>query len=148
MSLLLRTLGWAGFVALCLALAPHAQAVPLAQAAALDIGNQPVAAGAITVASVTATQDGFVAAFRDTAGSPGDLLGATPVKKGTNAGVKIAIKGDVPNGTKVWVRLHIDAGTLGTLEFPGADVPARGADGNAVQKQLVIQPAAAPAAAT
>lgn len=150
MSPRLRTIGLPGFVVfvLLLMLSLKAQAAPRPQAAALDVSNQAVVGGGITVASVTAAQDGFVAAFEDDGGAPGDLLGSTAVKKGTNANVKLALTGTVANGAKVWVRLHIDAGTVGKLEFPGADVPAKGADGKDLQKQITIQVAAAAAAAT
>lgn len=144
MSSRLRTLGLSGFAAFVfmIVFSLDAQAAPGFQAAALDVADQALEGGAISVASVTAAQDGFIAAFQDNGGTAGALLGGTSVKKGTSTKVKIPVTGTLPNGAKVWVRLHIDAGTAGKLEFPGPDLPVKGADGKDLQKQIVIQVAA------
>ncbi len=45
-------------------------------------------------------------------------------------------------GGKLWPMLHIDAGTVGTYEFPGADAPVM-ANGAIVMKQISVTAAAA-----
>src|SRR6266498_2662181 len=130
------------------AAAPAPAAAPAAQpTVAVDAGDQPVVDGAITVASVTAGQDGWIAAHLDENGAPGKVLGQTAVKTGDNKDVKIKLSEDVPVGGKLWPMLHIDAGTIGTYEFPGADVPVKDAAGNIVMKQITVTAAGgAPAA--
>src|SRR5262245_55318590 len=104
--------------------APAPAAAPAAQpSGAVDASDQPLVDGAITVASVTAGQDGWIVAHLDENGAPGKVLGQTAVKTGENKDVKIKLSEDVPAGGKLWPMLHIDAGTVGTYEFPGADVP-------------------------
>src|SRR6266545_3101730 len=131
------------------AAAPAPAAAPAAQpTVAVDAGDQPVVDGAITVASVTAGQDGWIVAHLDENGAPGKVLGQTAVKTGDNKDVKIKLSEDVPVGGKLWPMLHIDAGTIGTYEFPGPDAPVI-VDGNIVMKQIAVTApaAAAPAAA-
>jgi len=132
--------------------APAPAAAPAAQpSGAVDASDQPLVDGSITVASVTAGQDGWIVAHLDENGAPGKVLGHTAVKTGENKDVKIKLSEDVPAGGKLWPMLHIDAGTVGTYEFPGADVPVKDAAGNIVMKQIAVTaasaaPAPAPAA--
>jgi LPXTG-motif cell wall-anchored protein len=124
--------------------APAPAAAPAAQpSGAVDASDQPLVDGAITVASVTAGQDGWIVAHLDENGAPGKVLGHTAVKAGENKDVKIKLSEDVPAGGKLWPMLHIDAGTIGTYEFPGADVPVKDAAGNVVMKQISVTAAAA-----
>jgi len=128
--------------------APAPAAAPAAQpSGAVEASDQPVVDNTITVASVTAGQDGWIVAHLDDNGAPGKVLGETAVKAGENKDVKIKLSEDVPVGGKLWPMLHIDAGTIGTYEFPGADVPVKDASGNIVMKQIAVTAAGgAPAA--
>jgi LPXTG-motif cell wall-anchored protein len=142
--------GMAGTVTVQEAAAPQPTAAPAPAAGAptgsVDAADQPVVDGSITVASVNAGQDGFIVAHLDEGGQPGKVIGHTAVKKGDNKDVKIKLEQDVKAGDKLWPMLHIDAGTVGTYEFPGADVPVI-VNGNVVMKQITITEAApAPAA--
>jgi len=109
----------------------------------VDVADQPIVDSAITVANVTAGQDGWIVAHLDEGGKPGKVIGHTAVKKGENKDVKITLSESVPVGGKLWPMLHIDAGTIGTYEFPGADAPVKDAAGNIVMKQITVT--AAPA---
>jgi len=93
--------------------------------------------GSITVADVTATVDGWIVAHLDEGGKPGKVIGHTAVKAGDNKNVAIKLEEAVPAGGKLWPMLHIDAGTIGTYEFPGADAPVV-VNGNVVMKQISI----------
>ena len=111
--------------------------------------DQPVVGGAITVANVTAAADGWIVAHLDEGGKPGKVLGQTLVKAGTNANVQIKLSQAVDVGAKLWPMLHLDAGTAGTYEFPGPDVPIKDAAGNIVMVQISVTAApTAPAAPT
>ena len=70
------------------------------------------------------------------------MIGQTAVKKGESNNVVIKLGEDVPVGGKLWPMLHIDAGTIGTYEFPGADGPVV-VNGNVVMKQISVTAAAA-----
>jgi LPXTG-motif cell wall-anchored protein len=133
-------------------------AAPAAPAAAepsgsVDVGDQAISNGSITVANVAAGQDGWIVAHLDEGGKPGKVIGQTAVKQGDNKNVAIKLSEDVAVGGKLWPMLHIDAGTIGTYEFPGADVPVI-VGGNIVMKQIAVvaaataQPAPAPAPTT
>jgi LPXTG-motif cell wall-anchored protein len=128
------------------ALVPMAGAAPAAQTptGTVDAADQPIVDGSITVASITSGQDGWIVAHLDEAGAPGKVIGQTQVKTGDSKDVKIKLSQDVPAGGKLWPMLHIDAGTAGTYEFPGADVPVV-VSGNVVMKQIAVT-ASAPAA--
>src|SRR4029079_8426276 len=99
----------------------------------------------VSVAKVTAGQDGWIVAHLDEGGKPGKVIGNTAVKKGENKNVVIKLSEDVPAGGKLWPMLHIDAGAIGTYEFPGPDAPVI-VGGNIVMKQIAVTAAAAAAA--
>ena len=127
--------------------APAAAAPAQQSGGSVDASDQAIANNAITVANVNAAQDGWIVAHLDEGGKPGKVLGQTAVKTGDNKNVAIALSEAVPVGGKLWPMLHIDAGTIGTYEFPGADSPAKDASGNIVMKQITVTAAgAAPAA--
>ncbi|HWQ11295.1 MAG TPA: cupredoxin family copper-binding protein [Roseiflexaceae bacterium] len=127
--------------------AAPAQQAPAQQAptGAVEAADQPVVSREITVAKVTAGQAGWIVAHLDEGGRPGRVLGQTAVPAGESTNVKIALSEDVPVGGALWPMLHIDAGTVGTYEFPGADVPVM-AEGAPVMKKITVTAAgAAPA---
>lgn len=129
--------------------APAAAPAPAAQAqptGSVDAGDQPIVDGAITVANVTAGQVGWIVAHLDEGGKPGKVLGQTAVQPGDNKNIKIMLSEAVPVGGKLWPMLHVDVGTVGTYEFPGADVPVKDAAGAVVMKQIAVTAAGQPAA--
>lgn len=128
---------------------PTAVAAPAGAAptGSIDVANQAVANDAITVASATISQDGWIAVHK--AGPDGKLLltplvGLIQIKAGDNKNVVIKLTEPVAAGAPLWPMLHIDAGTIGTYEFPnGADVPVA-ANGAPVMKQITVAAAGAP----
>ena len=129
------------------ALVPMAGAAPAAQtpSGTVDAADQSIVDGSIVVASITAGQDGWIVAHVDENGAPGKVIGQTAVKTGDSKDVKIKLGEDVPAGGKLWPMLHIDAGTIGTYEFPGPDAPVV-VNGNVVMKQITVTAPAAPPA--
>lgn len=108
---------------------------------AVVVSDQPLKNGTITVASVTASVDGWIVAHLDENGGPGKVIGETLVKAGDNKNVVIKLSENVPVGGKLWPMLHIDAGTKGTYEFPGPDVPVK-VGNDIVMKQISVTAAA------
>ncbi|HEU5100023.1 MAG TPA: hypothetical protein VFU22_13435, partial [Roseiflexaceae bacterium] len=141
----LRWLGMAGLIGLMalFAFAPIAGAAPLAQAAdSVNAADQPISNGSIVVAEVNASQDGWIAVHLDEGGKPGPVIGHAAAPKGKTTNLSIKLEQDVPVGGKLWPMLHIDAGTIGTYEFPGPDAPVV-VNNNIVMKQISITAAAA-----
>ncbi len=100
--------------------------------------NDQPAGSTLTVAKVVAAQDGWITVHANTADNkPGDQLGHTLVKAGENANVVVNLSPTPKAGDKVWPMLHIDAGVIGTYEFPGADAPVI-INGNIVMKQITL----------
>jgi hypothetical protein len=134
--------GLIGLMAL-FALAPSAGAAPRAQAAdSVNAADQAISNGSIVIAEVNATQDGWIAVHIDQGGKPGAVIGHAAAAKGKTSNLAIKLEQDVPAGGKLWPMLHIDAGKIGTYEFPGPDAPVV-VDGNIVMKQISITAAAA-----
>jgi LPXTG-motif cell wall-anchored protein len=129
-------------------LAPLASAAPARQdpTGTVDASDQAIVGGEITVAKITAGQDGWIVAHLDEGGKPGKVIGETLIKAGDSSNVKIKLSEDVPVGGKLWPMLHIDAGTIGTYEFPGPDAPVV-ANGAPVMKQITVTAAATSAPA-
>jgi LPXTG-motif cell wall-anchored protein len=133
--------GMAGTVTVGEAAAPAAPAAD-APSGSVEASDQPLVDGGITVAKVTAGQDGWIVAHLDEGGKPGKVIGNTAVKTGDNANVKIKLSENVAAGGKLWPMLHIDAGAIGTYEFPGPDAPVI-VGGNIIMKQISVTEAAA-----
>ena len=143
-----QRLQWLGMASLIgvialFALASTAGAAPLAQATdTVAAADQAISNGSIVVAEVNASQDGWIAVHIDQGGKPGAVIGHAAAPKGKTSNLTVKLEQDVPVGGKVWPMLHIDAGTIGTYEFPGPDAPVV-VDGNIVMKQISITAAAA-----
>lgn len=94
---------------------------------ALQVSDQAVKNGSITVTKATISEDGWVVVHK--AGPDGKLLltpviGMTQVKAGDSSNVTIKLTEDVAVGAPLWPMLHIDVGQKGTYEFPnGPDTP-------------------------
>ena len=133
----LRMAGLIGLMALFM-LAPVAGAAPLQQAAdSVDAADQALSNSTLVVATVNSSVDGWIAVHIDQEGKPGPVIGHAAAPKGETKNLAIKLDQNVPVGGKVWPMLHIDAGTIGTYEFPGADAPVV-INNNIVMKQVSI----------
>ena len=117
---------------------PTAAAAPATMAEdSLTAGDQTIKNDTVVVGMVVATVDGWVVVHESNADGtivlPG-IIGKTQVKAGMTHNVEIKLDKQVANGAKLWPMLHIDAGQIGTYEFPGADTPVT------VNGQIVMQP--------
>jgi len=110
-----------------------------AGAPAVTISDQKLASdNSLTVDKVIAAVDGWIVIHADNNGAPGTVLGHAAVKAGENDSVKVTLDDVNDLGTVAWAMLHIDAGTMGTYEFPGADVPVKDASGNIVMMKFNV----------
>jgi LPXTG-motif cell wall-anchored protein len=126
---------------------------PAAVTPMVEASDQRIVDNSVTVARVVAAQDGWIVIHTNTAENrPGPVIGQSPVKAGENANVRVQLSQTPQPGDKLWPMLHIDAGTIGTYEFPGADGPVQ-ANGMVVMVQITVlgdqaqAPAASPVAA-
>jgi hypothetical protein len=102
-----------------LALAPAAWA---AGTPSVTVANQEVTSDSVTVAQIVSNGPGWIVIHKEVNGGPGPVVGYAPVKDGTNT--KVVVKIDTYTATpRLFAMLHTDAGTIGTYEFPGSDVP-------------------------
>ena len=88
------------------------------------VEDQAVKNGTVTIEGVNAFEDGWIVIHNVKNGKFAEVIGQAPVKKGgvTNVVVKI----DTTKATKeLNAMLHMDKGTIGTYEFPGADAPVK-----------------------
>ena len=150
--------GMSGVITVLAAAQPQAPAQPQATAApapggaevtgSLDVADQPVVNGTITIAKATISQDGWVVVHK--AGPDGKLLltpviGQTQIKAGDNANVVIKLTEPVQAGAPLWPMIHVDSGVKGTYEFPnGPDAPAPG-DKATVQIKVLAAGGSSPA---
>lgn len=132
---------------------PSPAASPAAVTPMVEANDQPIVDTSITVARVVAAQDGWIVIHTNTADNrPGPVIGYAPVRAGENRDVRVPLSQMPQPGDRLWPMLHIDAGTIGTYEFPGADGPVQ-ANGMIVMVQITVladqaqAPAAAPPAA-
>jgi len=113
---------------------------------ALDVSDQPIKDGSITVAKATISQDGWLVVHK--AGPDGQLLltpviGMVQLKAGDTTNVVVKLTEAVAVGAPLWPMLHIDEGQKGVYEFPnGPDVPV--ASEKATVK-ITVKAAGAPA---
>lgn len=101
----------------------------------VSVKDQVVMGSSVVVDKVVAVQDGWIVIHAGD--KDGTVLGYAPVKAGQNNNVDVDI--DLTKGTPtVSAMLHVDAGKIGTYEFPGADVPVKGTDGAVVNVPFKI----------
>ncbi|MEW5830147.1 MAG: hypothetical protein AB1846_14735 [Chloroflexota bacterium] len=109
-------------------------AMPMA--ASVEIGDQAIEHGAVTVAKVNAAVDGWVVIHVEAEGKPGPVIGYAQIPAGESKDVKVSV--DASQATpKLFAMLHVDEGTKGTYEFPGADAPVK--DGEMIVMQAFDQ---------
>src|SRR5260221_11647541 len=91
----------------------------------------------ITVPYVLAKQDGWMVIHSTADKAP--VIGYAPVKAGLNQGVQVKISDPTTITPEVIAMLHVDAGTKGTYEFPGADAPVVDPPGQPVAPLMLVK---------
>jgi len=97
--------------------------------------------GEVVIEQVKASENGWLVVHASQNGAPGTVLGQAPVQVGENLNVVVMLdtmaSNAVSSGDTLWAMLHVDRGTEGTYEFPGADVPVK-FDGSVVMMPFVV----------
>ena len=117
---------------------PYAASSPEAPTtlAFVKVSDQNLGEDRVTVAQVNAAVDGWVVIHTEADGKPGPVIGYAQVPAGESTDVEVTV--DASKATpKLFAMLHVDEGTKGTYEFPGADVPVK--DGDMVVMQAFNQ---------
>lgn len=96
------------------AAAANAEAMIQAPASAMVTSDE------IIIDLVKSPEAGWLVIHAGTDGQPGDMLGYVAVPAGETKGVKVTLSEVAPD---MIAMLHVDEGTAGTYEFPGADGP-------------------------
>ncbi len=95
------------------------------------VEDQTLAAdGTLTIPYVLVSQDGWLVIHAGDAS--GTVLGHTAIKKGLNEGIMVKIDDPSKLTDQVSAMPHIDAGTIGTYEFPGPDAPVKDTAGKVI----------------
>lgn len=118
-----------GLALVLLLLAPTvlAQMTPL-----IEVNDQAIEEGMVTVARATSQGPGWMVIHADDEGSPGAVIGYTALQDGENTDVMVEI--DVQQATEtLYAMLHTDTGEVGTYEFPDGDPPVEAEGGVVVQ---------------
>jgi hypothetical protein len=88
----------------------------------VTVNDQAIQDSTVTIAQVVSDGPGWIVIHADQDGAPGPVVGHAAVSDGENNNVVVTI--DTAQGTStLYAMLHMDAGTVGTYEFPGADGP-------------------------
>ncbi len=118
--------------------APAGAGAAAAVTGSLDAADQTSSDGkTIKVSAVNITgSTGFIAIHADASGQPGPVVGHMAIPEGDSKDVVVTLDAPITTGA-YWPMLHLDAGTIGTYEFPGPDGPVKsGAD--IVMKKITI----------
>lgn len=95
----------------------------------VQVPDQPIAGGGVTVPLVEATKVGWIVIRESKAdGTPNmsGSIGRARVSIGINRQEQIALSKQIGTGTKLWAMLHEDTGSLGKFEYTSSavvDVP-------------------------
>lgn len=137
-----RRLYWLGLLpalavalAACGSAAPEVTDEPIATEPAaqvepsVTVSDQDASGGTVTIDEIVAAEPSWIVIHTEQNGGPGPIVGYAAVPQGTSA--EVAVEIDAAAATPVlYAMLHIDAGAVGTYEFPGADVPVAGEQTN------------------
>jgi hypothetical protein len=124
------------FLALFSLLAVGCVSMPTPGKASIEVYDQIPSMDTLKVQGVYSVGPGWIVIHADTNGTPGEVLGYAAVKDGLNTDVKVTIAMDKKT-PKLIAMLHVDAGTVGVYEFPGADVPVKDGD-KIVMKEFTL----------
>ncbi len=86
--------------------------------------------GVVTVPAALIKEDGWMVIHATSEGAP--VIGYAPLKAGLNKDIQVEVDMAMYTTGGLLAMLHADAGTVGTYEFPGADVPLRDAAGQII----------------
>ena len=93
----------------------------------VDVSDQDFGHGVVMVKKVNTDVDGWIVIHTEADGKPGPVIGFAQVPAGESSNVAVRI--DASKATpKLFAMLHMDAGVIGTYEFPGDDVPIKDGD--------------------
>ncbi len=126
------------FAALGFLLALVLPAAAQEMGAAVRVDDQAVLDSRVTIAEVVSNGPGWLVIHLNADGKPGPVIGYAAVKDGSNRQVVVAVDAKRAAGG-LFAMLHTDAGSVGTYEFPGPDVPAMAAGGMVNVPFLVSQ---------
>jgi plastocyanin len=102
--------------------APTDLPAPAAITPSVTVSDQAIVEDSVTIAQVVSAGPGWLVVHIDAGGKPGPVLGYSPVSAGENTDVVVGV--DTSDATQtLYAMLHLDAGTVGTYEFPGPDAP-------------------------
>ena len=93
----------------------------------VSVSAQDISAGTVIIEDVISSQPCWIVIHVTRDGSPGPVIGFAPVDEGENRDVTVEVDLDQATG-QLFAMLHLDAGTMGTYEFPGDDVPVKVGD--------------------
>lgn len=89
----------------------------------VKVSDQPLNNGMVKVDDVVSGAPGWVVIYTTNAsGQPDQPIGHAAVQKGDNKNVMVQVDPAKAKG-KLYAQLHVDAGQVGTFEFPGPDMP-------------------------
>src|SRR6476646_5715830 len=103
----------------------------------LDASDQTSDGTQLKVPDVTINgAAGFIAIHQDANGSPGPVVGHVAIPQGDSKDVVVKLDSKVATGA-FWPMLHLDAGQIGTYEFPGPDGPVKSGS-DIVMKKITL----------
>ncbi|MFA5844169.1 MAG: hypothetical protein WC971_04980 [Coriobacteriia bacterium] len=89
--------------------------------AAIEVADQPGAAGSIAVARALAPTGAWIVVHLDDGGKPGKRAGFQRIPAGDNADVVVSLDPTVTLTDRLFVAIHADRGVAGELEFDMMD---------------------------
>lgn len=108
----------------------------------LEVGDQAVVNGMVTIENVEVSDDSWIVIFRDNAGTQDtEILGQTHVDAGSHDNVTIDLGDtDLTEGETLWAALHVDKGEPGIFDWDGtmgADVAIKSGNANVTRSFTV-----------
>lgn len=84
----------------------------------VTVSDQPLLNGTVTVEKVVSIGPGWIVIHAQADGKPGPILGYSQVTDGENRDAMVDVDASAATDT-LYAMLHVDAGQVGTWEFPG-----------------------------
>lgn len=92
----------------------------------------------VVVQEVVSDGPGWMVIHEDDGGAPGAVIGFSAVGDGSNADVQVTLDRDAVDQETLYAMLHVDAGVVGTYEFPGPDGPVMDGMGNVIAPPFTV----------
>jgi hypothetical protein len=103
----------------------------------VTIEDQEIVDDKVIVKQAISAGQGWIVIHADNEGSPGTILGYSPISHGVNTDIEVKLSSS-DRTSVMYAMLHTDEDELGLFDFPGPDIPVKDDSGAVITPSFII----------